>query len=287
MSRTYFFLSGLPRSGSTLLAALLRQNPRFEAGMTSPVGSLFQGLLSQLSAGSEFAAVVTQEQRKRLLKGIFDSFYATCEADVIFDTNRLWTSQLDALMLLFPDTKLVCTVRDVAWVMDSLERKFRENAFENTRLFNNHAERDTVYSRTEALANRSRLVGFAYSALKEACYGEWADRLLIVEYELLTQAPGKVLGLIYEFLEQSEFAHDFGNIEYDAPDFDAQLGVQGLHKIQHSVKPNIRKTILPPDLFQKYHQMAFWRDLQNSAANVIAAKPVQANADNRKEGGTS
>jgi len=31
------FISGLPRSGSTLLAALLRQNPRFHAAMTIPV----------------------------------------------------------------------------------------------------------------------------------------------------------------------------------------------------------------------------------------------------------
>jgi hypothetical protein len=30
------FISGLPRSGPTLLAALLRQNPSFEAGMSSP-----------------------------------------------------------------------------------------------------------------------------------------------------------------------------------------------------------------------------------------------------------
>ena len=40
------FISGLPRAGSTLLAALLRQNPRFSAGMTSPVGrSAFAMLL--------------------------------------------------------------------------------------------------------------------------------------------------------------------------------------------------------------------------------------------------
>jgi Sulfotransferase family len=35
------FISGLPRSGSTLLAALLRQNPRFEAGMSGPLAGLF------------------------------------------------------------------------------------------------------------------------------------------------------------------------------------------------------------------------------------------------------
>jgi hypothetical protein len=41
MRNRLHFISGLPRSGSTLLAALLRQNPRFSAGMSSPVYALF------------------------------------------------------------------------------------------------------------------------------------------------------------------------------------------------------------------------------------------------------
>ena len=49
MQNGIHFISGLPRSGSTLLAALLRQNPRFSAGMTSPVGSLFNAMLSATS----------------------------------------------------------------------------------------------------------------------------------------------------------------------------------------------------------------------------------------------
>lgn len=34
------FISGLPCSGSTLLSGILKQNPEFHAGMSSPVGSL-------------------------------------------------------------------------------------------------------------------------------------------------------------------------------------------------------------------------------------------------------
>ena len=44
MQKVVHFISGLPRSGSTLLAAILRQNPRFHAGMSSPVASLFMAL---------------------------------------------------------------------------------------------------------------------------------------------------------------------------------------------------------------------------------------------------
>ena len=48
----FHFISGLPRSGTTLLSAILRQNPRFHANVTSPVASLFAGILGQVSVGS-------------------------------------------------------------------------------------------------------------------------------------------------------------------------------------------------------------------------------------------
>ena len=48
------FLSGLPRSGSTLLGALLRQNPRIHASMTSPAGSLVNRMLEAMSEDNEF-----------------------------------------------------------------------------------------------------------------------------------------------------------------------------------------------------------------------------------------
>lgn len=273
--RQHHFITGLPRSGSTLLSAILRQNPRFHAGMTSPIGALFEGLLAQVSAGTELAPMVSVEQRKRLSRGLFDSYYADLSPDIetVFDTNRGWASRVSAVVELFPDARFICCVRNVAWVMDSLERQYRNNAFENTRLFNSPTERDTVYSRVETLAQRNRLVGFPWSALKEAVYGEHAERLLIVEYELLAARPREVFGLIYRFLGLDHHDHDFDHIEYDAPDFDSQLGLRGLHKVRSKVETLERRTVLPPDLFEQYAKLSFWRSLENSAANVIAVQP--------------
>jgi sulfotransferase len=271
----FHFISGLPRAGSTLLAAILRQNPRFHAGMSSPVATLFEGVLAQVSAGSELSTMVDQAQRVRILRGLFDSYYADVDRPVIFDTNRAWTAQLPALMRLFPEAKVVCCVRDVAWVMDSLERQFRSNAFENTRLFNTPAERATVYTRVEALAHANRLVGFSWHGLREACYSDFAERIMLLEYDLLTARPADVFKLLYEFLGEAPFAHDFAHVEYDAPAFDAQLGLDGLHRVHPEVKPRPRKTILPPDLFQRYAQLAFWRNLKDSRAYRIVAQPSE------------
>lgn len=270
-SRTFHFISGLPRAGSTLLSAILRQNPRFHAGMSSPISVLFDGVIGQVSAGTELSTMVSEDQRARILRGLFDSYYADLEQPVIFDTNRAWTAKLPALMRLFPDAKVICCVRDVAWVMDSLERQFRNNAFEHTLLFN-AAERSTVYTRVEALAHANRLVGFPWHALREACYSEFAERVLILEYDLLANRPADVFKLLYGFLGEEPFEHDFSRVKFDAPDFDAQLGLKGLHYVQPEVKARPRKTILPPDLFKRYAQLSFWRDLKDSKAFRIVAQ---------------
>jgi len=81
-----------------------------------------------------------------------------------------------------------------------------------------------------------------------------------------------VMRLVYEFIGEPWFEHDFDNLSYDAPDFDDALGVSGLHRVKSKVALQPRRTILPPDLFEQYAHMEFWRDGSLSAANVIRTK---------------
>ncbi len=264
----FHFISGLPRSGSTLLAALLRQNPRFHARMSSPVARLFQLMMSGMS--EEGAHFISDEQRARVLTGVFETYYADIGRPVIFDTNRIWTARLPALLTLWPDARVICMVRNIAWIMDSIERLVRANPFARSRLFSDEAERANVYSRTEALAARHRLVGSAWTSLKEAYYGAQAGSLLVVEYGYLTRAPAKTMELIYEFLGEEPFSHDFENVEYDEPEFDAELATPGLHKVGRVVRFEPRRMLLPPDLAERYAALSFWNDPAPSLAHSIA-----------------
>jgi sulfotransferase len=57
--------------------------------MTSPVGALFSGMLNQFSAGSEFGPVIDQPMRRRLLRSLFDTYYADhADKGLIFDTRH-------------------------------------------------------------------------------------------------------------------------------------------------------------------------------------------------------
>jgi sulfotransferase len=256
------FISGLPRSGSTLLAALLRQNPFFHAGMTSPVGGLFNVLLREMSQGNEGAMFIDDAQRERLLRACFDAYYAEIHpARLVFDTNRQWTSKLPALSALYPEAKIICCVRNPAWVIDSIERLIRRNYLEPSKIFS-FDPGGTVYSRASGLGSAEGMLGFAWNALREAVYGEQADRLLLLRYETLAANPRGALAAIYQFIGQPLFAHDPEHIEpcYDMIEFDARLGTPGLHSVGGTVRPTERQTILPPDLFARFEADAFWQD---------------------------
>ena len=265
------FISGLPRSGSTLLSGILAQNPQFHAGMSSPVGSLINGVLEQIGAGSEFYNFFDDDKRKRICKAIFDSYYHDQQhRKVIFDTNRMWNARLHQLIELFDDFKVICCVRNPAWIMDSFEKIYRKNPFDYSRMFG-AANRQTVYSRCESMINGG-IVGSAWTALKEAFYGELSGKLLLVDYDLLAQHPRKTMELIYDFIGLPVFDHDFDNVVYSHDEFDHTLGVKGLHTVGSKVEFKPRRSILPPDLFQKYSEMAFWTDTSGSSASVIAPR---------------
>lgn len=271
MPAQFHFISGLPRSGSTLLAGILRQNPRFHAAMSSPVAGLVNGVLEQMGAGSESYSFFDESKRKRICKSLFESYYADHNAAVIFDTNRQWTARLHQLVELYDNFKVICCVRNPAWIMDSFETIYRKNPFDYSRMFS-AASRNTVYSRCESLINGGGTVGSAWTALKEAYYGEFSDRLLLVDYDLLTQHPARTLELIYRFIGEPAFDHDFNNVDYEESEFDQKLGVKGLHTVKKKVEFKTRRSILPPDLFVKYQDMDFWQDATGTAANIIASK---------------
>lgn len=260
MKNGIHFISGLPRSGSTLLASLLRQNPCVHATMSSPVGGLVSGLMRLMSQENEGAVFIEETQRARIVKACVEAFYGDIHPEkVVFDTNRGWTTRLPALARLWPEAKVICCVRNPAWALDSVERLVRKNSLEPSGIFK-FDPNSTVYTRAEGLMGANGLIGFALAALREAVYDERNDRLMLVRYETLAQEPQTALKAIYDFIGEPGFEHDPNNVEqdFDALMFDQRIGAPGLHAVGSKVRWRERRTILPPDLFAKYEPDAFW-----------------------------
>ena len=270
----FHFISGLPRSGSTLLAAILAQNPKFHAAMSSPVFPVFNACMTAMGGSNEFSIFLDQEKKRKILNGVFAGYYnEVAEEHVAFDTNRMWTLRLPAIKTLFPQAKVLCCVRNPAWVMDSIEVLVRKNALDASRLYNSDVERMTVFSRCEALLQRNRLVGSSHVALKEAYFSAEAASTLLVEYDILVSRPEETMRLIYSFLDEPWFDHDFENVNYEAESFDSMMQAEGLHRVQGRVEPKPRQTVLPPELFKKFSELIFWQGASTSTAKHIVSRP--------------
>jgi len=268
-ARKFHFVSGLPRSGTTLLAAILNQNPRFRAGMTSPLADIMGVVMAEASSKNDFSFAVSEEQRFSLLRGLAENLYAgSAGADVVFDTSRLWCSRMRLLETLFPQAKVIACVRNLSWVLDSMERLVRSHPLSVSKVFRFDTN-TTVYARVEAMTDPRGMVGFAFQAVKDAFYGQYAPgQLLLLTYESLVRDPAATVRAVYQFIGEPWFEHDFDNIEYSANEFDERVGMPGLHTVRRKLESIERTPILPPEIFNRFAREAFWLDPKNNVGRV-------------------
>ena len=107
--------------------------------------------MNQMSGASEYAVFLGDKRRQAILKGIFEGYYVELPPNaIVFDTNRTWTARTSLLGALYPDSRVICCVRDIGWIIDSIERQLRKNPLQFSRLFD-YKPGASVYARTEML----------------------------------------------------------------------------------------------------------------------------------------
>jgi sulfotransferase len=252
----YYFISGLPRSGSTLLSAILRQNPKFHTGISDTLVSHFR---SQIEVSNEVPSNEFDEQRlKHILTSTVDSFYYNVKKPIIFNTNRLWTNLLPELKALYPYTKVICCVRDINRIIDSFERMHQKNPFTISSVYGKSVDLN-VYTRSHSLMVEGGVVKLPYDSLKSAFTGPHSDMLMLVEYDILTKNPEGTMKAIYNFIGQPYYNHDFNDVESSYDEYDSNIRLKGLHTTQKVVKHTEKAYILPPDILNQYSNLEVWR----------------------------
>lgn len=241
MNKTYYFVSGLPRSGSTLLLNILGQNPRFHVTSTSGVLDMLFLVRNQFSNLIEFkASPLPDEVRLNALRGLLDGFYAHVERPVILDKSRGWLAYLEmAEAVLERNAKVLVPVRDLRGVLASFEKLWRRQAATGQigQEPQNYFEWQTVEGRCQVWSRNDQPVGLAYNRIKDSLQRGYGDRLHFVEFEKLTKNPKRALLDIYTFLEEAPFEHDFEHVEQLTHEDDALFGFPDLHSIRQKVEP--------------------------------------------------
>jgi sulfotransferase len=263
----FHFISGLPRSGSTLLSGILKQNPDFYADIASPVEGLTRTSIDLITS-TESNLTITEDQRKNLMYAIFDGYYKHIEKPVIFDSSRDWTKKTNFLKALFPDTKILCPVRDIVPILNSFEMIASKNPF-HTKTLTEH--NDNVFARCDEMMNKNDgIIAGPWISLQEG-YALHPEMIMLIEYENLCKTPERTMRKVYEFLERPYYSHDFENVEYSNENFDKSCNLKDLHTVKRKVEYNPPRCILPPEIVKKYTEMnmEFWKEGHKIDVNII------------------
>lgn len=254
--KTFHFISGLPRSGSTLLTSILNQNPRFHSSITDPLATFVKGMLETLQTEPGMKTEFPEERRANSIRGMIEGSYNHIDKPVIFNTNRAWTYLTSQVKCIYPKSKMIVCVRDINWVLDSLETIHRKNPLSPNTVTGGPGK--SVYERCEVYMDAQGIVGFPYVGIKQAITGDERDLLMLVEYNDLVKNPEKTIKAIYSFLGEEYYEHDFNNVEANWDEYDKEIGVP-FHRVRKKIAFNERNTILPPDILNKFANMEVWR----------------------------
>ena len=277
-TKKFFYLAGLPRTGSTVLGEILNQNENIHVSPASPLSELVSEVLAKWRMNTvTLKAYKHPDQLPNVWRGIREGLYRHRAESCIIDKSWAWhmNDAIDtARDLLGEKMKVICTVDDITDCLASFIMLIRSSP--------DYVSYIDDYLRGQRLelsdANRcvammdpkiGTSVGWCYENLKQAWMGKNRNNLLLIERADLVHNPTAVLEKIYAFLEIPELAtwgenqtHYFDRIEKEITEDDgAAYGIPDLHKLGPKLRERSwkAKDVLGKQLFFKYKRLEFWR----------------------------
>ena len=263
--KTFYFMSGLPRSGSTLLTALLNQNPEIHASTNSPLLDTIHYTEEYLLYQSEqYKATPNPQGAHKVLSSIAENYYFNTQQNIIIDKARGWVNQIQHIQdYITKEPKIICPVRDIHDIISSflnLVYHSKTTSFIDEALIKSNIEINND-NRADYLMSPQGIIGQSYHALSEAFRRGNDKYLLLVEYDDLVSQSQKELNRIYDFLELPRFIHTFENVKPKFDENDEVYKLEHMHTVRNKVEKIHRDNtkFLSEYVLNKYKNMEFWK----------------------------
>lgn len=270
-SKTIHFLAGLPRSGSTLLANILAQNPKIHVTPTSGICDMLVQVRNGWDRNDAFQAMDRAESERvkgDVLRAMLQAYFGRVERPICIDKNRYWAEFLEMGAELIGGrdrVKVLVTVRDLRDVVASFEKLYRKTSAlgQVSQEASMALKFKTALGRAEVFVDDAQPVGRAYNAIRDAVTRGWYDRMHFIDFEDLTRRPQETMQGIYRFLDVAPHTHEFDNVEQVTFEDDFVYGFKDLHVIRAKVEPQ------PPAWPKVYDDAVFqsptWKTIEDVA----------------------
>ena len=252
-----YFLCAMPRSGNTLLASLINQNP--DIAVTA--NSITLEIMKEWHVLKRTDVLKNYPDNKSLdnvIDAVYDNYYKNWPQQYIIDRGPVMTTgnfQLIQKHYKRP-FKCIVLVRDLMEVLASYIKWF-EN--EPTAFVNRFA--NTIEGKLSEIMNSKGAVAKDLEAIKNAY--NYPDICKFIKYDDLVSKPEQCINEVYKFLNIPYFEHKFTNLQQiniNGIPYDDTIVGNNMHKlfngpVRKIYNPYIEK--IPQRIKEKYGHIRF------------------------------
>ena len=258
--RKLFFLVALPRSGNTLFASIMNQNPEIATTANSITLDIMK-VLFLLKQTEVFQNFPDHKSLDNVLDNVYNLYYKDWPQRIIIDRGPVLISGKPGNFELIKkhfkyEFKCIVLLRDLMDVLASYMQWYTENpdSFVN-KLGNNDEEKLLQLMREDgAIVKEIKSIQTAYK-YPEMCH--------FVKYNDIVTNPKQEFKKIYKFMDEPYFNHRFDNLDQvkiNGLSYDDRVVGNNMHKlfdgpVRKVYNPYIEK--IPESIIRKYEHIKF------------------------------
>jgi len=249
LTKKIIYVTGLPRSGSTLMCQLLGHHPQvYSTNHSSPLCQALDSVRANLSDNQFLLSqldVDFERVYQRLLnaqRGFINGWFEETDLPVVVDKNRGWLRQIDLVNLLDPDFRMVVCIRDLRQVFGSIEDQHKKTMLLD---FPDHLAPHSVYARADALFGVDGVVGGPLKAIENMVDvdADLRKRVAYVAFEALVNDPQSTMNSLYQWLEMPSAQFDPQRLTVTPHESDSYYRYKYRHETYANIMPPRQHTI--------------------------------------------
>ena len=257
-SKQLFFLVAQPRSGNTLFASIMNQNPEIACTPNSITLQILKYLFL-LKQTDVFQNYPDHRSLDNVLDVVYDTYYKDWPQRIIIDRGPVMTEGNFALIQKHFKRPFKCIIllRDLMDVLASYMQWYTENpdAFPNRYNCKNNDEKLSM------IMNKDGAVAKDLEAIKNSY--NYPGLCHYVKYDDMVTQPEQEFRKIYQFMGEPYFNHRFNNLDQvnvNGLSYDDKIVGSNMHKlfdgpVRKVYNPYIEK--IPERIRQKYGHIRF------------------------------
>lgn len=236
MKNNIFFLSGLPRTGATLLTSILDQNPNTHTEGNSALCQFMWD--AQCSSRNIEQFYNRPDFSDKFLHRIPEIFYEGIDKNIL-DKCRSWAIPENIDMInnyITKDFKMIIMTRPIVEIVKSFVHIRIQNGWDNP-------ESGLLDEDSDPIMRSLNGVRYANSID--------SGQFLFISYDQLITDTAKTIDKVYDFFGWEQFDHHFNNIVNNNPEPDFLINMSGLHTIRDTIGRREIDVQLSKDLYEK------------------------------------